>query len=312
MANVTESASWESGIYRLETTDPILGGENGTSNIQAKQLANRTLYLKARADQIDEASAGFASLGARLNALNEQAQALGVDMADMSGATLKFAIDMANQANMQANALQTHLQQQGEATLYNRGVIRGCEVTRNTVAARNLNIAGGAAFMGGQVWMVPAKDGAASVPINDSNMPIYLKVYLKPDTGNSCMVLGVTSAAGNLPDNAVHIYNLTVPAGDTANDLSAVTITSVRRIESEYPRIMNSEPTLYIPLAKNLKDGDYQLNFELIESLGKQADHADIKIYSKAGNGFSLRSTSSADGIKIKWKLSYLTHNIGG
>lgn len=312
MANVTESAAWESGIYRLETTDPILGGENGTSNIQAKQLANRTLYLKSRADQVDAAAAGFGSLDARLDALNEQAQALGVDMADMSGATLKFAVDMASQANMQANALQTHLQQQGEVTLFNRGVIRGCEVTRNTIVARNLNIASGAAFMGGQSWIVPAKEGAASVPINDSDMPIYLKAYLKPSMDGAYMVLGVTSALGVLPEDAVHIYNLTVPAGDTTSDLNAVTITSVRRIESEFPRVINSESTLYIPLNKNLMDGDYQLDFEVIESQGKAADHSDIKPYSKAGNGFSLRCLSSADGIKVKWKLSYLTHNLGG
>lgn len=66
MANVNETQAWESGIYRIETTDPILGGETGTANIQAKQLANRTLWLKARADQVDAAASGYGSLQARL------------------------------------------------------------------------------------------------------------------------------------------------------------------------------------------------------------------------------------------------------
>jgi hypothetical protein len=44
MANLTESASWESGIYRIELTDPVVGGEDGIDNVQAKQLGNRTLF----------------------------------------------------------------------------------------------------------------------------------------------------------------------------------------------------------------------------------------------------------------------------
>ncbi len=45
MANLTESSTWEAGIYQLETTDPVIAGADGISNTQAKQLANRTKYL---------------------------------------------------------------------------------------------------------------------------------------------------------------------------------------------------------------------------------------------------------------------------
>lgn len=50
MANLIEIAQWETGIYRIETTDPVIGGEDGISNAQAKLLGNRTLYLKGVAD----------------------------------------------------------------------------------------------------------------------------------------------------------------------------------------------------------------------------------------------------------------------
>ena len=53
MANLYETSSWESGIYQLEITDPIMGGPDGHANIQAKQLANRTLFLKDAADRIE-------------------------------------------------------------------------------------------------------------------------------------------------------------------------------------------------------------------------------------------------------------------
>ncbi|GAK43597.1 bacteriophage tail fiber protein [Tepidicaulis marinus] len=46
MANLPEAATWEGGIYQLELTDPVQGGPDGISNNQAKQLANRTAYLK--------------------------------------------------------------------------------------------------------------------------------------------------------------------------------------------------------------------------------------------------------------------------
>lgn len=45
MANLTESSIFEAGIYQLETTDPVLGGPTGISNLQGKQLANRTRWL---------------------------------------------------------------------------------------------------------------------------------------------------------------------------------------------------------------------------------------------------------------------------
>lgn len=64
MATLTESATWRSHIYQLDTTDPDLAGEvtfagdgitplTGHLNAQAKQLADRTAYLK---NVVDSAS----------------------------------------------------------------------------------------------------------------------------------------------------------------------------------------------------------------------------------------------------------------
>lgn len=58
MAELKETAEWVEGIYQLEVTDPVEGGENGIDNLQAKQLANRTLFLKqemARQDDVIQA-----------------------------------------------------------------------------------------------------------------------------------------------------------------------------------------------------------------------------------------------------------------
>jgi hypothetical protein len=66
MANLTENpAVFESGIYQIETTDPVLGGVPnvatgaGMSNIPHVQLANRTAFLKK---VIDDTGLGAAAV----------------------------------------------------------------------------------------------------------------------------------------------------------------------------------------------------------------------------------------------------------
>ena len=55
MANLKETAQWEEGIYQLETSDPVLGGENGIDNKPARQLANRTVWLKQELETVQQA-----------------------------------------------------------------------------------------------------------------------------------------------------------------------------------------------------------------------------------------------------------------
>lgn len=51
MANIKEKDIWEEHIYQIETSDPVLGGENGIANRQAKQLAARTQFLKKEVEK---------------------------------------------------------------------------------------------------------------------------------------------------------------------------------------------------------------------------------------------------------------------
>lgn len=51
MANIVETSVFDAGVYKIETTDPVLGGvQTAIANKQAVSLANRTLYLKDRLD----------------------------------------------------------------------------------------------------------------------------------------------------------------------------------------------------------------------------------------------------------------------
>lgn len=66
MANLATTKQWVPGIYQLETTDAIVGGSEGTANLQAKQLDARTLYLKDFADEVAAARESEVSLLERI------------------------------------------------------------------------------------------------------------------------------------------------------------------------------------------------------------------------------------------------------
>ncbi|HQS59618.1 MAG TPA: hypothetical protein PKZ37_14665 [Gallionellaceae bacterium] len=95
MANVTESAVWDAGVYQLETTDPVAGGPSGIDNTPHKNLANRTAYLKAHVDAIESGAsvpAGLATTAvmaaadtATLNSAKSYADGLVVGLWDDRG-----------------------------------------------------------------------------------------------------------------------------------------------------------------------------------------------------------------------------------
>lgn len=57
MAYLVETASYDTGVYQLETTDPVAGGPSGVANSPLKNLANRTAYLKAHVDALENSRA---------------------------------------------------------------------------------------------------------------------------------------------------------------------------------------------------------------------------------------------------------------
>jgi hypothetical protein len=67
MANITESEQWDDGVYQLETTDPVQGGADGVDNLPHKALANRTTWLKAAIEAVQNTisnlGTSFAALG---------------------------------------------------------------------------------------------------------------------------------------------------------------------------------------------------------------------------------------------------------
>ena len=75
MAYLPEENTYEAGIYQLELTDKVMGGADGISNLQGKQLANRTKYLKSETDRLETEKV----------AVNTKGQANGVASLDANG-----------------------------------------------------------------------------------------------------------------------------------------------------------------------------------------------------------------------------------
>ena len=74
MADLTIIKQWPKGIRRVETTDPWVGGEEGTANIQAKQIGGALLYLKDFADEVQTARGVENSLLERIEKKGVDAQ----------------------------------------------------------------------------------------------------------------------------------------------------------------------------------------------------------------------------------------------
>lgn len=61
MSNINENAKWEDSIHQIQRGERVEGGRGGVANIQASQLANRTLYLKEAVDGFSTGNAPYQS-----------------------------------------------------------------------------------------------------------------------------------------------------------------------------------------------------------------------------------------------------------
>lgn len=309
MSSVAENPIWELGVYQIETTDPVMGGPDGIANLAARQLANRTKYLKQITDEVIQARGAQPTLDARLDAAESNIAGLDPDMQNMVVSVLKYALDQAAVANKSVSALQKVKQQEGQITFYNYGVISGCALTKNATNNRSLSLAGGMCFLEGRAYYVPSNPATVSVPANQGASATTVYSYLYRDA-NGIIQLGITDVGMAVPANVACISSITVPAGNAvANDanLAAVTITNISRIEPLYPRALDAPVSIGVPI-NTVSDVDYQLTFDIVSYVGAPVSAKDILVTSRATNGFTVQLISASDDVVVRWKLSKLNN----
>jgi len=306
MANLTGISTFKAFLRKLETTDPK---HPDTWNPNYQALINNDVFLKEFANEVQTARGGKTALAQRLQEIEQTQASLTPEFLNDVVAAVKFAIDQAALANYGVKALRQQAQQEGIVTIANRGIVTGCVVTKSTTAARNLSIAAGVCFANGRQYSVAPSVNAASVPSNTGSGSVTVYAYLFLDT-NKLMRLAVTPIGTSVPDGAIVVYSLTVPPSSTdATDpnLTNVTLTDRRRIETLFPAAFDSPATTSVAL-QTLAGNDYVLAFDVLDAIGAPCNRDAIHVSSRATNGFTLLLASAADSVTLRWKASRL-HN---
>ena len=274
-----------------------------------ENFADHETRLASRETELNNARGGKANLAARLTEMDSNIGATSVDMQNATAAALKFALDQAALANYGVRALREQAQQEGVVTILNRGVVSGCAASKSGTAARNLNISAGVCFANGRAYSVADGTNAASVPSNTGAGSVTVYAYLFKDSGDLWR-LAVTPIGSELPNGAIKIYNVTIPANSTdATDpnLTNVTLTDVRRVEVQFPQLLNS-PASASPVLQTLSANDYNLDFDVVSSVGAPCEEKSVVVSSRATNGFTVLLASAADNVVLRWKASKLNN----
>ena len=302
MAYLSESAVFDSGIYQLETTDPAGGGPNGILNTPLKGLANRTKYLKAFADEVQTARGSYATIKARFDALTP------IDEENQNAlmGALMEGIGLAGIANKEALKERTQRRQTGEILLTNKGIISGCAVTKSTTATRNLSCAAGVVFAKGQLFPFIGETNGALVPTNEGQSSQTCYAYLL-FAQNGDIDFAVTPLGQAVPSGGIPLYLVTVPAGNNGqNDpnLANVTLTSVRRIEGNFPTFYSTPLFGNVVLPYTLPDANYAITLDVISMTGSVFQRGEVYPMDRNVNGFKIYYNGEADDMLIRWEIS--------
>ena len=292
MANIVETSVWEDGIYQLEKTDKAMGGADGVLNKPLKQLANRTKYLKEKADEIEEELAGFGEVSPETIAA--------------VGAIAAHALVKAKYEKDARELRDGILTQRGRVMIKNRGVVSGCVVSKSTSAARNLSVASGVIFYGSRLIPVAGQENVAVVPSNTGDESVVCWCYLQKDSSGA-FVLKCTQPGQDAPEDSMTLYKVTIPAGNTAesdSSLSSVTLTDVRRVESGWPKYMVSASYAQIAFETAFADDDYEVQLDTVGYEGSGFQQGMIYVGERASNGFKIYTNGTVDSMDIRWKVT--------
>lgn len=306
MANLPEQNNYPSGIYQIELTDPVVGGPDGISNVQARQLANRTRWLKQIADEVVEARGeGGSSLAARLAGYDafspEQQLSILAGVQEALGLGGVLARELAN--------LRGRVLAQGTVTIKNKHVITGLILTKTEIRALHLSqsgeVGGGVsrAQIDGMIVSLSDDDYHVSVPSNESDEARTYFAYLVNTGGVSYGV----QIDQQVPDTGLPLYRIEVPANNTGNSLSAVTLTDLRVIQATNSWVSSYEPFASVAFPDTLPAADYGVELE-VEDATNTAAVGTLEAYDKMRNGFKIRQTGSADNVRIRWTLLNLRY----
>jgi hypothetical protein len=302
MANLALESKWEAAVYQIATTDPVGGGPNGVVNIPPKQLGNRTEWLKKIADEVINARGSYSNLLARLDALLP----LEAEHQNAMAGAIMEALGEAGLANREMLKDRLVRRQNGVITLNNKGIISGCEVSKSTTANRNLSCAAGLAFAKGKIFPFYGESNGASVPSNNGQASMSCYAFLRQNSDNT-IEFSTTALGEQAPSDSIPLYLVTVPAGNTeATDpyLGSVTLSSVRRMEANFPVYYSAALYVNVSLRYPMPDTDYTIKIDLVSMDGSDIQRGLVYVGDRNVNGFKVFYNSVGDNLAIRWEIS--------
>lgn len=199
--------------------------------------------------------------------------------------------------------------QQGTVTLYNKFVVSGC-IVGAVPGTRNIQITATGTydathfsrfFADGQLRSFDdIQSSVAAVPTNSGTAAQVYYAYLLADGTTYKPHVETT-----VPEGAIRLYRITVPAGDTGADLSKVSFADERRVEANYTACYNSLPFALVTLpGYNMPDApDYGIELEVESASGGLDTVGKLRAVEKGNNGFKIVTSGTADNVVIRWTL---------
>lgn len=261
-------------------------------------------------DQVLDQNNNVIQAGTPLSASNMNRMESGIDLADnVVGVMVAETLQKVNSINKELDKWQNQRLQQGEVYIYNKAVISGAVINAMT-NSRYIQISTNGTYTAGNVSLVnvdgktagiPDEQMVAMVPMNtvDSVADVYY-AYLDYDAGQGRYRVFLNTV---VPAGKLVLYKITVPVGDNKTDLSSVTITDQRRIESSSV-YRATEPLVFVSVPGytmlNVNDYDVELTVEAASDFMAVGEKI---VYGKQANGFSIKITGTADNVQIRWTI---------
>lgn len=199
--------------------------------------------------------------------------------------------------------------QQGTVTLYNKFIVSGC-IVGAVPGTRNIQITRTGTydktnysqfFADGQLRAFDdIQSSVAAVPTNTGTTSQTYYSYLLKDGDTYKPYVGTS-----VPDGAIRLYRITVPAGDTGANLNKVSFADERRVETNYTAYYNSLPFALVTLpGYTMPDAPtYGVDLEVESASGGLDTIGQLHAAKKGNNGFKIVSNGTADNVVIRWTL---------
>lgn len=251
--------------------------------------------------------------GTPLSATNMNRMEAGIDLAaNVVGMLAVEALTQISALKKELDKWQNQRMIQGIAYIYNKFVIEGCIISAMP-NSRYLQISrtgtytasdASRVYVDGKQVLIYDEQMIAMVPMGDGVSAKDYYAYIDYDSAAGRYKVYLRESS-QVPAGKLLLYKVTVPATDQNTDLSAVTITSVRRIEQSNV-YYTSDPYAIVSLPSsayaqiNYPDYDVHVTVEDASDVGRVGQ---VIVYDKTANGFKLRHTGAADNVKVRWTI---------